>query len=105
MRDRCMLRTVQNSALGGEQIQEDGWGERWDLNPRPSGPQPDALPLSYAHLSRCLQTFYRNLDRKSTRLNSSHRCISYAVFCLKKKRQTTTTRGIHLFMTIESITT
>src|SRR5437764_5053977 len=29
-------------------------------------------------------------DRKSTRLNSSHRCISYAVFCLKKKRQTHT---------------
>src|SRR5437764_1396654 len=27
-------------------------------------------------------------DRKSTRLNSSHRCISYAVFCLKKKKQT-----------------
>src|ERR1017187_9994793 len=25
-------------------------------------------------------------DRKSTRLNSSHRCISYAVFCLKKKQ-------------------
>src|SRR5437762_10521428 len=25
------------------------------------------------------------LDRKSTRLNSSHRCISYAVFCVKKK--------------------
>src|SRR5690348_13192788 len=28
---------------------------------------------------------YRNLDRKSTRLNSSHPSISYAVFCLKKK--------------------
>src|SRR5437764_10831035 len=27
-------------------------------------------------------------DRKSTRLNSSHRCISYAVFCLKKKKNT-----------------
>src|SRR5437879_7202787 len=27
-------------------------------------------------------------DRKSTRLNSSHRCISYAVFCLKKKNST-----------------
>src|SRR5437763_7254739 len=26
-------------------------------------------------------------DRKSTRLNSSHRCISYAVFCLKKKKK------------------
>src|SRR5438034_4878132 len=28
-------------------------------------------------------------DRKSTRLNSSHTVISYAVFCLKKKTQTT----------------
>src|SRR5437879_11463281 len=28
-------------------------------------------------------------DRKSTRLNSSHRCISYAVFCLKKKKKNT----------------
>src|SRR5437879_10548144 len=27
------------------------------------------------------------VDRKSTRLNSSHRCISYAVFCLKKKNK------------------
>src|SRR5207248_6050895 len=27
------------------------------------------------------------LDRKSTRLNSSHRTISYAVFCLKKKKK------------------
>src|SRR2546422_6430939 len=30
-----------------------------------------------------------SLDRKSTRLNSSHGYISYAVFCLKKKSQTT----------------
>src|SRR3712207_7977082 len=29
-------------------------------------------------------------DRKSTRLNSSHANISYAVFCLKKKKQTPT---------------
>src|SRR5256885_3209478 len=28
-----------------------------------------------------------NLDRKSTRLNSSHLVISYAVFCLKKKKK------------------
>src|SRR5437764_5014696 len=32
-------------------------------------------------------TFHGRQDRKSTRLNSSHRCISYAVFCLKKKRR------------------
>src|SRR3712207_8090449 len=30
----------------------------------------------------------RSLDRKSTRLNSSHANISYAVFCLKKKKKT-----------------
>src|SRR2546430_13304382 len=33
------------------------------------------------------------LDRKSTRLNSSHSQISYAVFCLKKKKQTHTTQS------------
>src|SRR2546429_5115082 len=32
-------------------------------------------------------------DRKSTRLNSSHGYISYAVFCLKKKRQRQSRRG------------
>src|SRR3989449_6898551 len=31
----------------------------------------------------------RSLDRKSTRLNSSHGYISYAVFCLKKKKKNT----------------
>src|SRR2546430_7808150 len=31
----------------------------------------------------------QHLDRKSTRLNSSHSQISYAVFCLKKKKRTT----------------
>src|SRR2546426_8285441 len=30
---------------------------------------------------------FRSRDRKSTRLNSSHLVISYAVFCLKKKKQ------------------
>src|SRR5437588_7887618 len=31
---------------------------------------------------------YVRIDRKSTRLNSSHTVISYAVFCLKKKKKT-----------------
>src|SRR5207253_7987695 len=34
------------------------------------------------------EKFRRMLDRKSTRLNSSHVAISYAVFCLKKKKKT-----------------
>src|SRR3712207_6886405 len=35
-----------------------------------------------------------DLDRKSTRLNSSHANISYAVFCLKKKQKNRCTRVI-----------
>src|SRR5256885_6807079 len=35
--------------------------------------------------ARCAQWLLRHADRKSTRLNSSHLVISYAVFCLKKK--------------------
>src|SRR5258708_25541880 len=35
----------------------------------------------------------RHLDRKSTRLNSSHQIISYAVFCLKKKKYIYRTRS------------
>src|SRR5699024_11882201 len=77
----------------------------------------DALPISSPQKSRKLHTVFRidhvvddfvviqngfgdiqpqaaaaavpvpGLDRKSTRLNSSHVSISYAVFCLKKKKQ------------------
>src|SRR2546422_2128974 len=36
------------------------------------------------------------LDRKSTRLNSSHGYISYAVFCLKKKKTTDTRHSLHI---------
>src|SRR5688572_31055256 len=36
----------------------------------------------------------KNLDRKSTRLNSSHSQISYAVFCLKKKKKTRKLRRV-----------
>src|SRR5690554_7395271 len=66
----------------------------------------DALPISdsrgfhcrediecYRHLHRCRHALIQCLaaavqDRKSTRLNSSHVRISYAVFCLKKKKKT-----------------
>src|SRR5207247_4058178 len=56
-------------------VAEDGGGH--DL--RPVGRRQDAAPGAHrgrAQVSR---------DRKSTRLNSSHEWISYAVFCLKKK--------------------
>src|SRR5438309_6294671 len=58
----------------------------------------DALPISEApprdgrgkapRLARSRRAFLGGADRKSTRLNSSHSSISYAVFCLKKKKTT-----------------
>src|SRR3712207_7062327 len=54
----------------------------------PSGISLDQLfgPASLALLLLC-QGLESRVDRKSTRLNSSHANISYAVFCLKKKNQ------------------
>src|ERR1039457_7420047 len=53
----------------------------------------DALPIFFSKFTLgtnrfCLWTGSFFLDRKSTRLNSSHLVISYAVFCLKKKKKT-----------------
>src|SRR5260221_6463713 len=64
---------------------QEHWCLRWegDRLARPSI-LPNADPLydssNVAHDTRW------ELDRKSTRLNSSHTVISYAVFCLKKKK-------------------
>src|SRR5256886_13625885 len=41
----------------------------------------------YDGTTAVVRTEHLNSDRKSTRLNSSHSQISYAVFCLKKKKQ------------------
>src|SRR5690348_17391868 len=41
------------------------------------------------HYAITVQAIDTQTDRKSTRLNSSHPSISYAVFCLKKKKETT----------------
>src|SRR5439155_10538266 len=44
-------------------------------------------PTAYFQLSERSRLTTGNRDRKSTRLNSSHVAISYAVFCLKKKKK------------------
>src|SRR5437764_4810545 len=46
--------------------------------------RPQVVRSSCEHVDRAVMI---QPDRKSTRLNSSHRCISYAVFCLKKKKK------------------
>src|SRR5687768_18359063 len=48
-----------------------------------------------AALSGATDILVERLDRKSTRLNSSHGYISYAVFCLKKKKTTNENRSVY----------
>src|SRR5690349_24264254 len=48
----------------------------------------EAAPAEPLQLVAILEMLAKALDRKSTRLNSSHVEISYAVFCLKKKKNT-----------------
>src|SRR5690625_2458128 len=50
---------------------------------------PQAWALMIPSLSNLLIQLLKGTDRKSTRLNSSHVAISYAVFCLKKKKKLT----------------
>src|SRR5437868_12581575 len=70
----------------------------------------DALPISCTRFCWCSPAFLEwwrscpfpdgarlpGIDRKSTRLNSSHVSISYAVFCLKKKKQSGSTGNVAL---------
>src|SRR5256886_13323665 len=63
---------------------------------RPYGPPP--IPLANAVPAHSTAP---RLDRKSTRLNSSHSQISYAVFCLKKKKKTQHDNK-HLYTTVPS---
>src|SRR6266550_163369 len=47
----------------------------------------ESFDLGFSDPPLQLETVGFDLDRKSTRLNSSHGYISYAVFCLKKKKK------------------
>src|SRR5688572_33209445 len=58
---------------------------------RPRAARPRRATPAAALRSRFEPTGVPPTDRKSTRLNSSHSQISYAVFCLKKKKKKSTT--------------
>src|SRR5215203_6308508 len=64
---------------GGDRVRRGQGGDRLRFLPREAEP---------AQARESLRGHGRSLDRKSTRLNSSHANISYAVFCLKKKKKT-----------------
>src|SRR5438034_5666455 len=62
-------------------------------------PANPKIAPKYPDLTNFAKSFYvsldlrADLDRKSTRLNSSHTVISYAVFCLKKKKKKNKTKN------------
>src|SRR2546430_4220161 len=74
-------------------LQLNSWGHAATVISSHMGSYPDAAFVRRVGTSRVI---YSNggvsrIDRKSTRLNSSHSQISYAVFCLKKKNMLTNT--------------
>src|SRR3989442_3195481 len=75
-----LFRSLQPAPQRGlRQRVEDVDGEHRDLR------RPDELDDAVSALRRVRVEAQDDADRKSTRLNSSHVRISYAVFCLKKK--------------------
>src|SRR2546421_8831556 len=69
------------------------------LTPHHGSVMPEAVAEAGAEAdwTRVLGESAELQDRKSTRLNSSHDQISYAVFCLKKKKNTPCERLTHTF--------
>src|SRR5437667_2055255 len=61
---------------------------------------PVSQKLEEALIQIARVSLFLQLDRKSTRLNSSHITISYAVFCLKKKKKITINDNIKINLTI-----
>src|SRR3989449_2158441 len=80
---------AQLTATSGRLLRRLWWWMNWAINSLPEPLSPVMkTEASVGATRRARPTARRNAgeDRKSTRLNSSHGYISYAVFCLKKKR-------------------
>src|SRR2546426_9142612 len=69
---------------------------------RPPGARRRARPAARAAAARRAPGGASGGDRKSTRLNSSHLVISYAVFCLKKKKERVLANGLDLEVRLAS---
>src|SRR3712207_7715335 len=81
-----LFRSVHARLVGDLGRRDPGRARGQRLYPRRSSVQSvQALP---ARPEDVAPAALHGLDRKSTRLNSSHANISYAVFCLKKKKST-----------------
>src|SRR5207245_9204895 len=86
-----MMRTLQIPIRPPTKFRRHGWWtaaavHHWQPRPAKSIRRPRTAPAQIDF--RTTRSGGPEIDRKSTRLNSSHGSISYAVFCLKKKKKT-----------------
>src|SRR2546429_7175939 len=88
------------SLLLSEFVQAFALSMRYFFKPKPTLNYPfEKGPISPRFRGEHAQAW---ADRKSTRLNSSHGYISYAVFCLKKKKTTHMMRGYTQYNTLRA---
>src|SRR3712207_9284275 len=80
LHDALPIWTVEHGARGGDEVNipQPGRNYGWPII---------SYGVDYSGAKIGEGTAKPGLDRKSTRLNSSHANISYAVFCLKKKKK------------------
>src|SRR2546430_13161768 len=89
-----MIRRPPRSTLFPYTTLFRSWSEGFSLDlwldaMRAEGLEPDWFVTRHRTRDEVLPWSHIAADRKSTRLNSSHSQISYAVFCLKKKKKNT----------------
>src|SRR5690625_5531230 len=82
----ALLATMLSLSRLFEQDYADGSLEQLALSPAPLSAMVVGKVVAYWLMTGLPLALLAPLDRKSTRLNSSHVAISYAVFCLKKKK-------------------
>src|SRR5258708_29241998 len=85
-----LFRSADRTALPRDGVPHRGDRRHGEVPPRPGSPggaggESARRPAERDRLDRLGRGAPVDQDRKSTRLNSSHQIISYAVFCLKKK--------------------
>src|SRR5256886_13183701 len=101
VRSPARLRTAPAPTQDPRRRGRRSGGGSWRRGQRVQGGGPRVRPQLVAIWSSCRVCVHAREDRKSTRLNSSHSQISYAVFCLKKKNSV---KQLTLFSRISRIT-
>src|SRR5699024_12381558 len=78
--------SVLDLMVAAGDIPESAYKEYWDAESKKFEYEMNLKQTLQKSFKSMTDMAYFNRDRKSTRLNSSHVSISYAVFCLKKKK-------------------